>query len=465
MIAKPLYQLSIIEAGQQLREGATTSCQLTETALGRIAALDSQYRAFVTLTADRAMGDARRADEAFSRGEDRSPMQGVPFALKDLIDAAGIRTTAQSRLMLDHMPTEDAVVTARLREAGGVLLGKLATYEFAVGGPSFDLPFPPARNPWNIEHIPGGSSSGSAAAVAAGFVRTAIGTDTGGSIRSPACYCGVVGLKPTFGRVSLDGIYPLSPSLDHAGPLSATVDEAALTFDIIAGESTATSARSRIGQGLRGLTIAYPRSFHSNDPEASPEVVDALDTAVSRLSLLGARIEEIDLPSYQIFEDCGIVILRAEAYAVHERTLRLRPQDYGQLAYQSLAGGLALTAADVARARQIKRTLTLQLNRDVFSHFDAVVCANVLAPAPRFDSFDSKTPRWTAMRTLPFNVTGHPALALPMGMSGSGLPLGMQIVGRSFDEAGICRIGAAYETATDWGRLPDAVRLLGAPAA
>ena len=466
MNAQALHQLSIVEAGKLLRGGAITSRQLTDAALDRIAALDPQVRAFVTLTEGRAHADAQRADEAFSRGVDLGPLQGIPYALKDLIDTAGIRTTAGSRLMLDHVPTQDAAIAAILREGGGVLLGKVATYEFALVGPSFDLPFPPVRNPWNTDHITGGSSSGSAAAVAAGFVRTAIGTDSGGSIRSPACYCGVVGLKPTFGRVSCRGVYPLSTSLDHIGPISATVEEAAVTFDVIAGSVPEyPQARSRIGEDLRGLTLAYPRSFHCNDPEAAPEVVAALDDAVSQLSLLGARIEEIDLPAYKLYEDCGSVILQAEAYAVHEHNLRTRAQDYGRLAAQSLATGVALTAADVARAREVQRGLTLALDRDVFGRFDALVCANVLAPAPPFDTFDGLTPRWTAMRTLPFNVTGHPALALPIGASRNGLPLGMQIVGKAFDEAGICRIGAAYEMAADWARLPSFAALTGATAA
>ena len=194
MNARALHQLSIVEAGKLLRSGAITSRQLTDAALDRIAALDAEVRAFVTLASDRAHADAQSADDDFARGVDRGPLQGIPYALKDLIDTAGIRTTEGSRFRIDHVPTEDAAVATKLREAGGVLLGKLATYEFALVGPSFDLPFQPARNPWNIDHITGGSSSGSAAAVAAGFVRTTIGTDTGGSIRSPACYCGVVGL-------------------------------------------------------------------------------------------------------------------------------------------------------------------------------------------------------------------------------------------------------------------------------
>ena len=235
MNERPLHELSIPQAARLLREGAITSVKLTEAALARVALLDPHLHAFVTQTPDRAMADARQADAAFSRGIDHGPLQGIPYALKDIIDTAAIRTTAQSRLLLDHVPSRDAVVAAKLREVGGVLLGKLATYEFAVVGPSFDLPFPSARNPWNVAHITGGSSSGAAAAVGGGLVRTAIGTDSGGSIRSPAGYCGVVGLKPTYGLVSRRGVHPLAYSMDHVGPLSASVEEAAMTLDAIAG--------------------------------------------------------------------------------------------------------------------------------------------------------------------------------------------------------------------------------------
>lgn len=460
MIATPLHELSIAEAGARLRAGSVTSVDLTEAALGRIEKLDPTYHAFVTVTAERALADARAADDAFARGDDKGPLHGVPYALKDLIDTAGIRTTAHSRLLLDNVPTEDAVVAQRLRDSGGVLLGKVATYEFAVVGPSFDLPFPSARNPWNIEHITGGSSSGSATAVAGGLVRTAIGTDTGGSIRSPACYCGVVGLKPTYGRVSRRGVYPLSFSLDHVGPLAANVEDAALTLDVIAGydagdpasahRPAAKAAAADIGRAIEGLRLAYPRSFHAADPGLSPEILRALDAAASQFSLLGAVIEEVDLPDYQLIEDCGAVILQAEAYAIHERNLQTRAADYGRLAFQSLAAGVVLTSADLMQAQRVRRELTLALNEGVLSRFDAMITANVLATAPRFAEFDGKAPRWTAMRTLPFNVTGNPVLAQPIGFAENGLPMGMQIVGKPFDEAMICRLGHAYEQATGW---------------
>ena len=462
MNERPLHELSIPQAARLLREGAITSVKLTEAALARVALLDPHLHAFITLTPDRAMADARQADAAFSRGIDHGPLQGIPYALKDIIDTAAIRTTAQSRLLLDHVPSRDAVVAAKLREAGGVLLGKLATYEFAVVGPSFDLPFPSARNPWNVAHITGGSSSGAAAAVGGGLVRTAIGTDSGGSIRSPAGYCGVVGLKPTYGLVSRRGVHPLAYSMDHVGPLSASVEEAAMTLDAIAGldvddpgsaHRAGEPASSRLGRELRGMRLGYARKFHLDEPEASPEVISALDDAVSQLSLLGAAIEEVDLPAYQIFEDCGAVIIAAEAYAIHEQQLRRRAAEYGRLAYLCLAAGVALSAADLVQAQRVRRQLCETVNGDVFAGLDALIVANTLTTAPRFDTFDGITPKWTAMRTLPFNVTGNPVLALPIGLARNGLPMSMQIVGKPFDEAKLCQIGAAYETSIDWPAL------------
>ena len=457
MQSKSLCDLSIAELGRRMREGVATSVAVTEAALARIAARDPIYQAFVTVTEERALADARRADADFSTGLDHGPMQGIPYALKDMIDTSGILTTAHSRLLQDNVPETDAALVQKLRQAGAVLLGKLATYEFALVGPDLDLPFPPARNPWNMDHVTGGSSSGPAAAVAGGLVRTAIGTDTGGSIRSPACACGVIGLKPTYGLVSMAGIIPLSASLDHAGPLSASVDEAALTLDTIAGSRTARPdrefARSRIGRDLHGMRLAYARSFHANDPETNPEVIAALDDAASQLSMLGASIVEVDLPDYELFEACGAVILQAEAYAAHRRDLQSRAARYGRLSLQTLASGFALTPADVVQAHRVRTHLTKALEHEIFSKFDALIVANVLAPASRFDLRDGKNPRWTAMRTLPFNLSGNPALALPIGFARNGLPLGMQIAGRSFSEAVICQIGAAYEAATCWAAV------------
>ncbi|MBK8084126.1 MAG: amidase [Devosia sp.] len=418
------------------------SVELTEAHLARIGERDADYKAFLTVSADRALEDAGRADRELAEGLDRGPLHGIPVALKDLIDTAGIATTCGSRQFLEHVPVEDAEVVRRLTDAGAVLVGKTMTYEFALVGPSFDLPFPASRNPWARDHFTGGSSSGSAAAVAGGLVRTSIGTDTGGSIRSPASYCGVVGLKPTYERVPRAGVFPLSPSLDHVGPISASVGEAALTLDAISN----ASAASRLSEGLDGKRIGYARGWFAADPETDPAVLSTMDEAASTLSLLGARIEEIDLPDYAAFEAAGAVVLQAEALAVHTRMLAERPSHYGRLAYQNLLSGLALDEVDVVRARAAGAELSRQLQQ-AFVACDAVVTPTTLSPALPFSAFDGVTPVWTHMRTLPFNVSRNPVLSVPMGFA-AGLPLGMQIIGRLGDEAGICAIGAAFERGT-----------------
>ena len=446
-----LHERSIIEAGAGLRDGSVTAVALTEAVLAKIGRRDPAIHAFAALMAERALARAAHADAELAAGVDRGPLHGIPLAVKDLIDIEAMPTLGGSALRRDHVAEADAEVVSKLERAGAVIVGKTQTYEFAVVGPSFDLPLPPARNPWSTDHITGGSSSGSAAAVAAGMVRAAIGTDTGGSIRSPACYCGVTGLKPTYGTVSKEGVFPLSQSLDHVGPIAASVEEAALVLDAIAaGNPARPPARSGIGQDIEGLRIAYARTFFVGDPDTSPAVVAALDDAASQLSLLGALIEEVDLPDYQLFEDCGAVILQAEAYRIHREWLVGRPADYGRLAFQSLASGFALSDQDVALARQARDMLADTLNGSILPRFDALITANVLDAAPPFGAFDGLTPRWTAMRTLPFNVTGNPVLAVPVGFAGNGLPLGMQIVGRMEDEAMICRIGHCYEMATPW---------------
>jgi aspartyl-tRNA(Asn)/glutamyl-tRNA(Gln) amidotransferase subunit A len=450
--------LTIAEMGRGLRDGTVSAVGLAERALAEIAERDGEIHAFVVIAAARALTDAARADCELAAGLDRGPLHGVPYAVKDMIDVAGLCTTAQSRLLRGNVAANDATVVARLTSAGAVLLGKLATYEFATVGPDAGLPLPAARNPVDLAHIPGGSSSGAAAAVAAGFVRLAIGTDTGGSIRSPACYCGVVGLKPTYGLVSRDGVLPLSTSLDHVGPLAACVAEAALTLDAIAGfdpadpaseASSSPGAAVGLGLGIAGLRLAYARSFHAG--AAEPEIAEALDAAAADCARLGAVVEEVGLPDPALFEECGTVILQAEAFALHRQWLATRGAEYGRLAYKNLSSGAAITADDLARAQQTRRRLTETVQREVFGRFDALLVANALTTAPPFAAFDGLTPRWTPMRTFAFNVTGLPALAVPIGTARNGLPMGMQIVGKPFAEAMICRIGAAYEAARPAG--------------
>ena len=456
----PLHDLSIAEAGRHLRAGALTSTTLTEHALSRIAVLDPVLHAFVLVTKERALADADRADRELKSGIDKGPMHGIPYALKDIYDTAGIRTTCHSKLLLDNVPSQDCVVEARFRAAGAVLLGKLATHEFAIGGPSFDLPFPPARNPWNPDHFTGGSSSGAGAAVASGLVRTAMGSDTGGSIRGPAFYCGTVGLKPTYGLVSRRGVFPLSYTLDHCGPLTWTVEDAALTMQIIAGHDPLDPASAEVPVpdfsldlarlDLAGLRIAYPRSFFATQDGISPEVVASIDAAVQQVARLGAEVKEIDLPDFELFNACGRVILAAEAYAIHEKDLLSRPRDYARYTYQRMMVGATLSAADFVQALRLRRELSAALNAGILGTFDALVTATALAPAPRLDEFPPDVPSRNATQTMSFNVTGNPALAIPTGFSKSGLPLGMQIVGRPFDEPTLLRIGGAYEAAAGW---------------
>jgi aspartyl-tRNA(Asn)/glutamyl-tRNA(Gln) amidotransferase subunit A len=457
--AAALHELPIAEAGRMLRAGKITSVALAEDALQRIATLDPLLHAFALVTGERAMEDAERADEELAEGIDRGPLHGIPYALKDIYDTAGIRTTCHSHLFVDNVPAADCEVAARLAKGGGVLIGKTGTFEFAIGGPSFDLPFPPARNPWKPDHFTGGSSSGSGAAVAAGFVRMAMGSDTGGSIRGPAALCGTIGLKPTYGRVSRRGVFPLSYTLDHCGPLTWTVEDAALTMQVIAGYDPLDPASAdvpvpdfaaQIGRDLTGLRIGYARSLFTDSPDLAPETLSAIDAAAEAVAGLGATVEEVQLPSYALFEACGRVILLSEAYAIHEQDLKTRPFAYGRYAYQRIVPGATLTAADLVQAFRLRRELSEIVNGKVLKSYDAIITATGLATAARFDSFGRDVTPWRGMHTIPFNVTGNPALALPIGFGANGLPLGMQIVGRAFDEPTTLRIGAAYEAATRW---------------
>ena len=456
MTDSKLYELSIAEAGRKLREGGVTSRNLTEDALARIAAIDPAINSFITVTADRARADAAAADAAFAAGIDHGPMQGVPYALKDIYDTAGIRSTCHSKLRADHVPAADSVVGAKFKAQGGVLLGKLATHEFALGGPSFDLPFPPARNPWNREHIPGGSSSGSGAAVAAGLVRMAMGSDTGGSIRGPAAYCGTVGIKPTYGLVSRRGVFPLSTTLDHCGPLSWTVEDSAIALQTIAGYDALDPASVDVpvpnylvglDRGVEGLRIGLPRHFYAEAKDVSPEVVSAIDQAAVTLEKLGAIVEEITLPDYELFNACGRVIMYTEAFAIHEQDYQTRPLDFGLLTYLRMTLGAFVTGPDLQQAMRLRRELSQAVNLKLKT-YDALIAATALVPAPAFADITPNVPANWPIQTMPFNVTGNPAMSIPTGFSATGLPLSMQIVGRAFDEATVFRIGSAFEAAT-----------------
>jgi aspartyl-tRNA(Asn)/glutamyl-tRNA(Gln) amidotransferase subunit A len=450
--------LSIAQMGQALRSGAVTSVQLTRDALDRVAARDNDLHAFVLLTADRALADAERADTERKSGQDRGPFHGIPYALKDIYDTSGIRTTCHSRLRQDIVPDEDSVVAAKLHEAGGVLLGKLATHEFALGGPSFDLPFPPARNPWNPDHVTGGSSSGSATAIAARMVRMAMGSDTGGSIRGPAAWCGLVGIKPTYGRVSRRGVFPLSWTLDHCGPLSRNVEDSAITLQVMAGHDPLDAAsadrpvpdfRAGMERGVSGLRIGIPRAFFAGAPAASADVLAGIDRTARQVREAGAVIEYITLPDYALFAAAGRVIMMAEAFAIHQADMQTRLLDYGEITANRFVLGAAITAADYINALRARRELTDAVNA-ALQRYDALLTASALATAPRFDAPVDALSTASPMQTIPFNVTGHPAISVPVGLGADGLPISVQLVGRPFGEPTLFRMARAVETLSGW---------------
>jgi aspartyl-tRNA(Asn)/glutamyl-tRNA(Gln) amidotransferase subunit A len=327
-------------------------------------------------------------------------------------------------------------------------MGKLATYEWGTVGPAYDTLYPPARNPWSLDHITGGSSSGNAVAVAGGLLRTTVGSDTGGSVRGPAAYCGIVGLKPTFGLVPTTGTQGMSPSMDHEGPMSATTAEAALTLDVIAARSGGESATRYLGQDISGLRIGYARSWFAQDAQAHPAVVAAMDEAISTLSELGAVIEQVDLPDYYAIEVAAAAVLHYEGFKGHAKELAEKPEGFGRKTFQSIVAGAAITDQEYREAKRAGAAFRDTLDRDTFSRFDAVVTVGTLTPALPVALF-GKGSVWTPMRTIGFNISGHPALMLPMGFH-EGLPLGMQIVGPHYGEARICQIGDAFERATDF---------------
>ncbi len=437
--------LSIPEAARALRNGTTTAAALTEEALACAAEHDPRLHAYVDILADAARTDAADMDAALARGEDRGPLMGIPVGVKDIIAIAGQPTQCGSAVPMP-VATDDAAAVARLRAAGAVILGRLQTYEFATVGPDEMLPLPPATNPWSADHVTGGSSSGSAAAVAGGLLRAALGTDTGGSIRAPAAYCGCVGLKPTRGRVPLAGCVPLSPSLDHVGPLAATVQEAALLLDALSDPGW-RPATAQIGQPIAGLSIGYARDWFATDPACDPSVLRALDDAASTLSRLGARIDLVTLPDYALWETAGALILDAEALEANRPRIAAHGARYGKPALRSLLRAIGLTDSDIAAAWDAARLFAADLDATLTRHA-AILTATTLAPAPPVAAFRNGRAVWTAMRTLPFNVSGHPAISVPAGFA-QGLPLGAQLVAAHGAEDTLIRITHAFEQATD----------------
>lgn len=456
--------LSVAEAASLIAAKRISPVELTRAYLARIERLNGTLHAYVRVLHDEALAAARAAEAEILAGRYRGPLHGIPIGLKDIYDTAGIPTEGGSKSCLGRVPAKDATTTRLLREAGAVLLGKLTTWEFAIGGTAFDTPFPPARNPWNIDHDPAGSSSGSGAAVASGLCAMAMGSDTGGSIRWPAAWCGLAGLKPTYGRVSRAGIMPLSFSLDHAGPLTWTVEDAAIVLQAIAGHDASGPASARCpvadyraalaGGNLRGLRLGVARAMFERDCVGSEEMLSAFDESIGVLRELGASIAEIELPPLALYNATAYLIARSEGFAIHEKALRKRPQDYGALARDRLTIGAYVRASDMVQAMR-RRQMLVEATTAAMGGVDAILLPTAPDPAPRLGDlapyFGNQRP--TYMR--PFNLTGQPALSVCNGFDNAGLPLSLQIVGRCFDEAMVLRIGHAYERTTPWrGRRP-----------
>lgn len=438
--------LDLVELGKRLRDGRLTAETLTRSSLARIAERDPAYLSFFAVLAESALSEARQADRDMAQGLDHGPLHGIPVGIKDLIDVAGVATTANAPGRANAVAEHDADVVRRLRAAGAIIIGKLATYEWATVGPDKRGLFPPARNPWNPDHITGGSSSGCAAAVAGGLIRTSIGTDSGGSVRGPSFYCGTVGLKPSFGALPTRGVLDLSPSLDHVGIVSASVADAAITFDVLAERGDQASCAALLGEPIAGLRVGYARTWFAHDRQTMPQVTAAIDAAVSLLSAQGALVSEIDLPDYGSIEVAAAAILHAESYHIHAEALRNSPEAYGRGAFLSLLSGLALSDADVERARQAGHAFQSAIDV-ILAHHDVLVTVGALTTALPTAPFE-KDVVWTPMRTIGFNVSGHPVLAVPVGFH-DGLPIGMQIIGRHGAEARIVQFGHAFEQASD----------------
>jgi aspartyl-tRNA(Asn)/glutamyl-tRNA(Gln) amidotransferase subunit A len=455
---------TIAEAAALIAAKKLSPVELTAHCLAMADRLDPILHPFICRTNQRAIADARAAEARQMAGTLKGPLDGIPIAHKDIYNTAGIATTAHSKLLIDHIPEQDATSVRTLAEAGTVLLGKLATHEFAMGGPSFDLPWPPPVNPWNTAHFTGGSSSGTGAAVAAGIVLGGTGSDTGGSIRNPAALCGIAGIKPTYGLIPRTGIQPLSFSLDHAGPLAWTVEDCAILLQAMAGHDAADPASADgaipdycagLKEGVKGLRIGLVRHFHESELPVSVATQAGIDAAVKTFLDLGAELVDVTLPALLDYQACGLIILTAEAFAVHEPWLRTRFNDYGELLRNRLALGAMLGSADYVQALRRRGELCAQTKAAV-----ADVDILLTAAQPGEAAEITKVPPWALFEkpnfSLPFNVTGYPAMSVCSGFGVNGLPVAIQLIAKPFQEATLLRAAHSYEAATPWReRRPD----------
>jgi aspartyl-tRNA(Asn)/glutamyl-tRNA(Gln) amidotransferase subunit A len=457
---------SILEIAKKLKKREVSPVELTRECLQRIEKLNSTLNAFITITPESAMSQARQAEEEIQRGQWRGSLHGVPVALKDIIDTAGVRTTAASALFKDRIPSKDAEVVRRLKQAGAVVLGKQNLHEFAYGGSSMVSYYGEVHNPWDPACIAGGSSGGSAAAVAAGLCYGAIGTDTAGSIREPAALCGVVGLKPTYGRVSARGVIPLSWSLDHVGPIAATVSDAAVILQAIAGFDAGDIASSDVpvadyvgalGKRPNELRVGIPRIYFFESMD--PEIESAVNQALSVLTTLGSNFQEIELD-----ELTDRTVQSAESYAFHAGYVARTPELYQPETLRRIRTGADVSAADYIQRRRELETTRREIAK-VFQSVDVFITPTTPVPAPAIaklkENPDQLRPAEILLlrNTRPVNVWGLPGISVPCGFTSGGLPVGLQIVGPHWGEALILQLAHRYEQATDWHKRGPELRV------
>ena len=459
--------VTLTEAALALRSGAMSCVELLRSCLAAADTHDPELGSYLQRFDETALEAAEAADAVLTKGGAIGPLHGVPIGVKDILRTAEAPTTGQS-LVLDRswsIGAGDAVAVARLRSAGAVIVGKLSTMEFALGVPDPTKPFPVPKNPWNVRHWTGGSSSGSASAVAAGFVLGALGTDTAGSIRMPAAFCGISGMMPTFGRVSRGGCVPLSFTLDRIGPMARSVEDCATLLGVLAGhdDRDPSSAREHVPDfsagltdDLSGLVIGYDRLAGVAGDLEDPAVGPALDAALAVLSAAGAELRPVQLPLYGEMAAAHFVIMLSEALAYHLPDLQSRWPDYFASTRNALAAGAFFSAADYTQAQRARRVGRGAL-RSLFDGVDLIVTATASSAAPAFadleESMRGRSNDWfAAVHTGYWNLMGNPAVSVPMGFTAEKLPLGLQIAGRPFDDAAVLRAGHAYQARTSWHR-------------
>jgi aspartyl-tRNA(Asn)/glutamyl-tRNA(Gln) amidotransferase subunit A len=476
-----LLSFDVAALSEKIRSRRISPVEVTEAYLARIEETDPRLRAYITVTAEQARAAAKAAENEITAGRWRGPFHGIPIALKDLCYTQGILTTGGSKIFAEFVPGFDCTIWTRLEQAGAVLLGKLNLHEFASGATTTNPHFGTCRNPYNLERVPGGSSGGSAAAIVARSAAATIGTDTGGSIRIPAAFCGCIGMKQTWSRVSRYGVMPLADSLDHAGPITRSVRDAALMLQVIAGHdpNDPTSSREPVpdfsratGRGLKGARVGLIKQLWEG---ISDEVRAPFETALSTLRDLGAAVEEVSIPSIEQSPAIASTIVFAEAAEFHESWIRTRPQEYGVDVRRTLEAGMLTPAMYYVRAQRARAVVLAEALAALENRL-VLIAPTAVIPAPRIDSFHPESAllrRSDALAgerapstpgepvnlvnsvlrfTAPFNITGQPALALPIGLSSEGLPLSVQIIGRPFDEVSVFQVAAAYEEAL--GPLP-----------